>query len=200
MTNLDSLDIILQVTDILDLLGVPYVIGGSVASIIHGTIRTTMDVDIIADLRPDHISSFLTPLQQDFYVDEHTVRQAIGRQSSFNLVHLTTMFKVDVFILKERSFDRQQIARRVAANIRADSDRIIWVLTPEDVILAKLDWLRMGGGTSEQQWRDILGVMKSQQETLDFSYLQKWAEELNVIDLLERALSELNSGQDRNSQ
>jgi len=187
----EAFQVTLLVTSLLDELGVPYVIGGSMASIIHGMLRTTMDVDIVADMQPDQVSSFVSGLQDAFYADEQTIRQAIQRRSSFNLIHLSTMFKVDIFIPKGRPFDQQQLGRRIAEQIRPDSDEQIWVLSAEDVILAKLDWFRLGGEVSERQWRDILGVLKTQQSALDVGYLKQWAQELGVADLMERALEEL---------
>ena len=101
------------------------------------------------------------------------------------------MFKVDIFIPKSRPFDQQQLGRRVAEQIGPDRNEQIWVLSAEDIVLAKLDWFRLGGEVSERQWRDILGVLKTQQDTLDIDYLKQWAQSLGVADLMERALEEL---------
>lgn len=191
MIESEALQVTLLVTNLLDDLGIPYVIGGSMASIIHGMLRTTMDVDIVADIHPEKVSSFASKLQDAFYVDEQMIQQAIQRQSSFNLIHLNTMFKVDIFIPKARPFDNQQLSRRVAEKISPDSDAQIWVLSPEDIVLAKLDWFRIGGEISERQWRDILGVLKTQQNSLDIAYLKQWAQSLSVGDLMDRALDEL---------
>ena len=191
MIESEVLQVTLLVTNLLDDLGIPYVIGGSMASIIHGMLRTTMDVDIVADIHPEKVSSFASKLQDAFYVDEQMIQQAIQRQSSFNLIHLNTMFKVDIFIPKARPFDNQQLSRRVAEKISPDSDVQIWVLSPEDIVLAKLDWFRIGGEISERQWRDILGVLKTQQNSLDIAYLKQWAQSLSVGDLMDRALDEL---------
>lgn len=191
MLDSEALQVTLIITDLLESLEVPYVIGGSVASIFHGMVRTTMDADIVADLEPKHVVPLVSAVKDQFYVDEKTLMQAIERRSSVNLIHLETMFKVDIFVPKERPFDQQQLARRIPEKFKADSDKTIWLLSAEDVILAKLDWFRLGGEVSERQWRDILGVLKTQQSSVDIAYLQKWARELQVQDLLERALVEL---------
>lgn len=193
MVDSEALQVTLLVTNLLDELGVPYVIGGSMASIIHGMLRTTMDVDIVADLQPEQVAPFVTGLQDAFYADEQMIQQAIQQRGSFNLIHLSTMFKVDIFIPKGRPFDQQQLNRRIAEPVGPDSAEQIWVLSAEDVILAKLDWFRLGGEVSERQWRDILGVLKTQQATLDIDYLQQWAQSLGVADLMEHALEELTS-------
>lgn len=180
----------LQVTRLLEEMKVPYVIGGSVASTVHGLVRTTMDVDIIADLQAAHVEPFSNALSEQFYLDEASVRLAIAGKTSFNLIHLKTMVKVDIFLPKAREFDRQQLARRVAERVHPESDDTLWILTPEDVILAKLDWFRQGGNVSERQWRDVLGVIKTQGGRLDRQYLLDGAAQLKMSDLLARALLE----------
>jgi DNA primase large subunit len=196
MIDSEALAVTLLVTDVLDKLDIPYVIGGSVASIVHGMMRTTMDVDIVANIDLQHVSTFVASLQDEFYFDEDTIRRAIRRRSSFNLIHFETMFKVDIFLPKERAFDKQQLARRVAEPVGAETEQQVWVLSAEDVILAKLDWFRLGGEVSERQWRDVLGIVKTQQNDLDRAYLRRWARSLQVLDLLERALAALEDEND----
>ncbi|WP_420629960.1 hypothetical protein [Candidatus Leptofilum sp.] len=190
MIDSEVLQVTLLITDALDKLEIPYVIGGSIASILHGTLRTTMDADIVVNMEAKHVKPFVASVQEQFYIDEQSLIQAIQRRSSVNLIHLETMFKVDIFIPKGRPFDQQQLNRRIPEQIRAKTGKTIWVLSAEDVVLAKLDWFRLGGEVSERQWRDILGVLKTQQARLDITYLKHWAQTLQVADLLERALSE----------
>lgn len=186
-----ALAVTLQVTTVLDSLDIPYVVGGSLASIVHGLVRTTMDADIIADLHQEQVPSFLAALDKQFYVpDEFTIQEAIRLQRSFNLIHLDTMFKVDIFLPGDRDFDRQQLSRRIAEQVGTRPNSFLWVLSSEDVVLAKLDWFRLGGEVSERQWRDVVGVIKSQQANLDADYLRHWARNLGVLDLLEQALEE----------
>jgi hypothetical protein len=174
----------------LNQLNVPYVIGGSLASAVHGVMRATMDTDIVADLHLEQAQPLANALSGTFYADVEMMRDAIEHHSSFNLIHLETMFKVDVFIPKEREFDRLQIRRGTSQIIATDPEEEALVATAEDTILAKLEWYRMGGEVSERQWRDILGILKIQAETLDLSYLRKWANNLGVADLLEKALQQ----------
>ena len=191
MIESEALGVTRRVTAVLNALGVPYVIGGSFASTVHGMARATMDADIVADLRPGDVAVLLDALGDSFYSPgEAVVRQAIERREGFNLIHLGTMFKIDIFLAGERPFDRQQLARRIGQRVGGRSDETLWVLSAEDVILAKLDWFRQGGELSERQWRDVLGVIKAQSPGLDAVYLRQWAGSLGVGDLLEQALVE----------
>lgn len=189
MTN-EPVQATMLVIHALDQLEVPYVIGGSLASAVHGVMRATMDTDIVADLHLEHAQPLANALSQSFYADVEMIKDAIEHHSSFNLIHLETMFKVDVFIPKEREFDQLQIRRGTSQIIATDPAEEALVATAEDTILAKLEWYRMGGEMSERQWRDILGIMKIQAENLDLPYLHKWADNLGVADLLQRALQQ----------
>jgi hypothetical protein len=186
----DSTHATLLVTKTLERLGIPYAVGGSLASSVHGVMRSTLDVDIVADMRLEHIQPLVAALSKDFYADDEMMRDAIEHQSGFNLIHYETAFKVDIFIRKSRAFDQMQLERRRMSVITTDPEQSVYVTSPEDIILSKLEWYRMGGEVSERQWRDILGVLKTRAGALDIDYLRKWGIELKVSDLLERALAE----------
>ena len=104
----------LQVIHSLEKLGVPYLIGGSLASAVHGVARATLDTDLITELQPHHAQPLVEALQDRFYIDLDAVRQAIRQQRSFNLIHLESMFKIDVFVSRRRPFDQAHFSRRVA--------------------------------------------------------------------------------------
>lgn len=183
----DILAAITPIVEALEELGVPYHIGGSVASSLYGLPRLTIDVDLVADLHLGHVRPLVKSLQTIYYIDEEMVRDAISRRSSFNIIHQDTILKVDVFIPKSRLFDQEEL-RRAQQEVLLEGTRSFNVASPEGTILNKLEWYRMGGEVSDRQWNDILGVLKVQGTDLDMNYLQKWAASLNVIDLLERAL------------
>jgi hypothetical protein len=180
----------MTVADALDTLGVSYAIGGSFASALHGVMRATMDADLVADLRMEHIEPLVRVLGDAFYADAEMMRGAILHHSSFNVIHLETMFKVDVFVAKPRAFDRSQLARRQLLLLSEEPERRAYVASAEDVVLSKLEWYRMGDETSDRQWRDVLGVLKVQGDRLDRDYMRRMASGLRVSDLLERAFEE----------
>ena len=187
----EPIEVTLKVTDVFEQLGVPYLIGGSLASTLYGMIRTTQDSDIVAEMRLEHLKPFVLALQDEFYVDDEMIVESIQHNSSFNIIHRETMFKVDVFIPRPRPFLQSQLARAQRQTFTFETEVGAKFASPEDTILSKLEWYRMGGEVSERQWRDILGVLKTRTGELDLNYLRRWANELKVTDLLEHALKEL---------
>lgn len=186
----DIIEVILKVTKIFEKLNIPYYVGGSLASSAFGVARATMDVDIVADIESEKVSTLEEILKKEFYIDAKMIEDAIRQQSSFNLIHLDTMFKIDIFVLKNRVFDKQSFSRRIKKQVLEDASRQLFFATPEDVILNKLEWYKMSGKVSERQWTDVLGILKVQGTKLDISYLKRWSKKLGIFDLLERAFDE----------
>ena len=109
----EPLTVILVVIDVLEALGIPYFIGESLASAVYGVPRATLDADLVADIRLEQAEPLAQAWHDAFYVDIDAIRDAVRRQSSFNLIHLCTLFKVDIFVPKQRAFDQVQFTRRV---------------------------------------------------------------------------------------
>lgn len=187
----EILEITLFLAATLERLGVPYFIGGSLASSLHGLPRATQDVDVVAVLTPQHVPGLIQALQDSFYLDETAIHEAIRDHTSFNLIHLDTMLKADVFVVSEGdSVAQQAIRRRERYRITDEPPRDLQLASAEDSIVQKLAWYRSGGGVSERQWSDALGVLKVSGERLDFAYLHRAAASLGVEDLLETILAE----------
>jgi len=171
----------------LEKLGIPSMLVGSFASSSHGFARLTRDADLIAKLNRSQVGEFVEAFSREFYVDRGLIEQALATQTSFNIIHLESSFKVDLFVLRGSPFRVEEFSRRVLKQIDPRTGFAVYVQTPEDTLLSKLEWYRQGGEVSENQWRDVIGILKIQAGQLDAAYLQKWAKELGVSDLLARA-------------
>ena len=186
----EAIGVTLRVTAILEELDVPYLVGGSLASSLHGQPRATQDVDIVADLQLEHVEPFVVALRDHFYVDEPAVRDAVKRRSTFNVIHLETMFKVDVFVAGHQHSTRREFERKQLYLLDVQPAREINVASPEDIIVQKLHWYRLGDHVSDRQWSDAMSVLKIRNKKLDLDYMRDLATEMGVADLLGRALKE----------
>lgn len=191
---MNQIEVLLRVAAVLEEMRVPYVVVGSVASSMHGFSRTTADADIVADLRPENVSALHAALKDEYYADDQAMRRALSLRRMFNVIHMDTLFKVDIYAPKGDEFSRQQFERARRETFLPGEAGGAYVATPEDTILAKLQWHRRGGEVSERQLTDVLGVLKVQRERLDLEYLREWAGRLEVSDLLERLLGEAGLG------
>jgi hypothetical protein len=184
MTSEDALKLLLSK---LDECGILYMITGSFATNIHGLPRATQDADVVIEVEPRTLERFLESLGPAFYRSREAAMDALAREQMFNVVHLETGFKVDLIVRKSRPFSRIEFSRRQPAFYLGENR---WFATAEDTILAKLEWSKMAG--SERQFSDALNVAKLQKENLDKAYLEKWAKELDVLDLLEKLFREMD--------
>ena len=194
MAPSDMLAAIIPVVDVLQRLGVAYYVGGSAASSNYGVARSTLDLDLVADLGAEHVDPLVVALKSSYYVDGDMISEAIARKSCFNVIHLATMFKVDVFAVKDRPYDRVALGRIRKDTLTLESAAAqLFVAAPEDVVLSKLEWFRLGDEVSRRQWDDAVGVLRVQQHALDKGYLVQWARELGIADLLDKALMEIDT-------
>ncbi len=188
-TEMEPLKTPLLLAQIFDELGVEYVIGGSYASSIHGEPRSTRDCDFLVALASDQLDSFEQKTNGLFYMSRVAAEEAIELNRCFNLIHLETGFKLDIFISEGRDFDRERLKRGQSVAVDGQSLRFS---SAEDTILSKLEWYKQY--PSEQQWRDILGIFLLQEDKLDLGYLKYWSRELGVSKKLaqaEKALEDL---------
>lgn len=118
---------------------------------------------------------------------EDALRRAVDTRSSTNLIHQATMLKVDLFVAGGTPLDAQQLARRQRVSLGDGRD--LYVHPPEDIVLQKLRWFRLGGEVSDRQWRDVVAIVRVQGERLDRDYLRRHAPAVAVSDLLERVLA-----------
>ena len=177
-----------QAVAALERAGIDYFVGGSMASIVHGEMRTTQDADIIVRVPSGALSSLAATLDQDFFVDGEFLADCFAVGSSCNVIHRKTGFKIDFFPLKTREFSKSEMTRASYVTT-ADGSRMR-IASAEDCVLAKLEWFEKGDRASDRQWRDVLGVMKAVGPALDFAYMRRWADSLGLAELLGRAITE----------
>jgi len=173
--------------------GIPYALGGSLASSIHGVSRYTRDADLSVEPFPGREVELASAFGPDYYVSLPAVQEAVRDRSSFNIINTLTGFKVDVFVRKDDPFEQSAMSRRTALPLPTAPGQALVVQSPEDLILFKLRWYRLGNESSGQQWDDVLGVLKVQAGKLEEGYLDRWAQHLQVADLLGRARQESRS-------
>ena len=190
MSDPRDLIILENFVSILEEFGIAYAIGGSIASSVYGKVRFTQDADITVEAFDNVADKFFGRLKTEYYISRDAMYQALTDRGSFNIIHLKSAFKIDVFVCKDSVFEKQLMARCKDLRISDSLDKTLLIVSPEDIILLKLRWYRDGGCSSERQWDDVLGVLQTQAGNLDFEYLKKWAVTLNVDNLLKKIVSE----------
>lgn len=182
----DPVAVALDIGTRLDLLDVAWLIGGSLASSVHGEPRSTQDVDMVVDLRARHVKPLWEALRRDYYVDADEMQAAVKATTSFHAVHFASAIKVDFFIAGDDPFEGERLAHRQRVEMPAGA---LFVDTAEHTLLRKLEWYRRCGEVSERQWRDVQAIARIQGDRLDRDRLRHWAERLGVTGLLQRVLT-----------
>lgn len=184
-----SLRALAQFSAALDQLGIPFFVGGSMATSVHGVMRSTQDFDVIVELAAADVTRLQAALGPSFEVDAEALAEAATLRRSCNLFFLPEFTRIDLYVAEGTAFDRSRMARRQRVRIPGMSGGLP-VASPEDAVLKKLARYQKGNETSARQWEDVLGVLRVQGGALDVSYLDRWAADLGVHDLLKRALQE----------
>jgi hypothetical protein len=185
----EPLIVIARLARAFDELGIVYLVGGSFASSLYGIPRATQDVDLVAEIEFSHVDALTNALTAEFYIDAGMIRDAIRRRATFNVVHLATMFKADVFVARDDAWAREEMSRvRTEQLVTPEGKMSIRFASAEDTVLHKLVWYKLGNQVSDRQWGDAIGVLNVQGDLLDRDYLEIWARRLEVWDLLAHAL------------
>lgn len=173
-------------------LGMEVVLGGSVAASMYASPRYTQDADVSIRAFPGREQELVKCLEDEYLVSLVAVQSAVAKRRTFNALNKKTSFKIDVFVPADRPFDKSAFARKRLVAPQLPADAPLFVYSPEDVVLHKLAWFRLGNEVATQQLKDVAGVLRVQRATLDVPYLQQWAAELGVADLLDTCLAEVN--------
>ncbi|MFW6172151.1 MAG: nucleotidyltransferase domain-containing protein [Elusimicrobiota bacterium] len=180
-------ELLKEVVMILEDIGIPYMITGSIASSLQGEPRSTHDIDIIVHLKKNQIKKIIDSFSSNkYYIDEISVKKAVKNQEMFNIIDFNTGDKVDFWMFIETPFDKSRFSRRVNEKIMGLKMQIS---SPEDTILAKLRWAKHSGG-SEKQFTDALRVYEVQRGELDIDYIERWVKKLDVESLWKRVKKE----------
>ncbi len=170
----DELEVLKQVAQRLEASGIPYMITGSMAANLYTSPRTTRDIDIVVELLERDLNKFISLFESDYYLDAETVREAVKSEAMFNLIHNEYIVKVDFVVRKDTLYRRREFARRKKITV---DDRDLYVVSPEDLILSKLEWAK--DSRSEVQMNDVRNLLKSVKR-LNRGYLIRWAKALGV--------------------
>jgi hypothetical protein len=171
-------DVLSRIVSYLEQAGISHMIAGSFASAYHGVPRATHDIDIVIDPSPAAFEALLAALPvSHYYVDHEAARDALRQKSQFNVIDMTTGWKVDLVIRKARPFSREEFSRRQPAEIFGTR---VFMSTAEDSVLAKLEWAKLGD--SERQLRDVEGILAVRGDSLDLEYVERWVAALNLSE------------------
>ena len=190
MAELEEYLVLKQLTDTFDDLKIDYAIGGSIASSVYGKVRFTQDADITVAPFADTSERLYDVLKENFYISKDAMCQAISNRRSFNVIHLTSAFKIDIFIQKDDDFHRQIFLHRRKVKLDESLDHFFDIVSAEDIILLKLQWYQSAGCISDRQWSDVLGVIAVQSKSLDMKYLRNCSKKLGLGDILHKAIDE----------
>lgn len=173
----------------LNRLKIRYAVGGSLASSAHGTMRATFDADLIAMIGPYQVRGLCAELGKGWYADEEMMERALNQGRAFNLIHMGSAIKVDIFPVTSE-FHQVQMERAQLTRLQPPVSVDCVVTTAEDILLAKLRWYADGGRVSDRQWNDITGLIATN-TALDWEYVNEWAGRLGVAGLLEKARADV---------
>ena len=169
-------EVLRRITQALENAGIAYMLTGSFASAHYGVPRSTQDIDLVIEATAAQLRTFVQSLPADeYYADFDAALEAQRKESLFNVIDLVTGWKIDLIIRKSRSFSREEFGRRRVVDLQGLG---LFVATAEDVILAKLEWAKLGN--SDRQIEDVAAILRLQSETLDRRYLERWIAELGL--------------------
>jgi hypothetical protein len=182
-----------SIGDLFDELDIRWVLGGSQASSLIAEPRHTYDIDLVAELEPWHVDAVVARCSASFFIQREAVADAISQRRSFNMLSRESSWKVDVFVSADTHLDRRQMDRRELFRAEEIS---LWIPSPMDQILRKLWWYRLGHEVSQQQWRDIVALVRIHGPTIDPDHLAQDAIVAGVHDLVDRAVQAAGIGGD----
>ena len=179
----EQVAVLQHITHHLEQAGIPYMLSGSTAMNYYAQPRMTRDIDLVVEIQVADTARLVVQLGEDYYFDEEAAQAAIQHESLFNLLHHASLVKIDCIVRKSHPYRRMEFSRRRRVDFGGFP---VWIVSPEDLLLSKLDWLK--DSRSEMQFKDVRNLIDSVPQ-LDWAYLCHWAERLGILSLLEEARS-----------
>ncbi len=187
---MDQIDLLRQVVSVLEDLGIPYMVVGSLACAAYGEPRMTLDIDMVVDLKPQQVAPLCQRFPpEEFYVSAEAALQAVRTRGQFNIIHSLSGNKVDLRVVSASTWGRLELSRRQKVAILPDLQG--YCARPEDIIIGKLNYYREG--KSDKHLRDIMGILKVSGDSIDRQYILQWAEQMHLADIWQGVLRKLNS-------
>ena len=183
MSDGNAGDFLARLTAKLAAAGIPHMVVGSFASSFHGVPRSSQDLDLVIDPDPTSLRRFLADLPADaYYADSDAAVDAMQTRGQFNVIDMATAWKADLIVRKARPFSVEEMKRRREGDMLGAH---VFVASPEDTLISKLEWAKLGGG-SELQLRDAAGILELRGGDLDVAYIERWIADLGLEDLWRR--------------
>lgn len=171
-------EVVLRVVNILNQQNIPYFVTGALAVVYYGEPRTTHDIDLVIEISNKDIDILVKLFEQEFSIDRVSIKAAIKEKSMFNAVHKDTGFKIDFWMVGDDAFYKKRFARRVHVYVLGTT---MYLPTPEDVIVSKLEWFKMS--EIDKHYFDALGVYRIQKGKLDVDYVDKWCTQKSTASI-----------------
>lgn len=178
-------DVLGDFTKRLEKINIEYMLTGSMALVHYAMPRTTVAIDLVIKILPENLDQFIAEFAADYYIPLNSAKDAVRRKKMFNVLNQETVFKIDCVILKDDKFAINAFSRRKKVDYSGDFD--VWIISKEDLILSKLHWAK--NTKSERQMRDVASIIRN---GFDENYVEKWAEQLGVKELLQECFELLN--------
>jgi len=177
-------DFLVLIAERLERAHIPYMLSGSVALSVYAQPRMTRDVDFVIEIEEAQVDRFVELFETDCYIDRESVLEAVRTPGMFNIIHEAWIVKADFVVRKDQPYRKTEFGRRRTVSVGGKAFSIV---TAEDLLLSKLLWAQTS--RSELQLSDVRNLILSE-KTLDWAYIERWAQELGVVDLLSEVRSE----------
>jgi hypothetical protein len=173
-----------RVVDVLEQLNIPYMVAGGFAAIFYGEPRLTIDIDIVTDIKVQHIKAFIESFPfPDYYLSEEAIKESLHRRFPFNIIQTATGAKADIVPLPDDTFSRVAFSRRQRMVYRSDGKEAYFI-SAEDIVAAKLFAFEQTG--SDKHLRDARGVLVTQWGELDLELIRRMVSQRDLLAQFEQ--------------